>query len=70
MPICPPGRQTRSSSAAICSWSGANMAPAGGQDHVEGGVGEGEILGIALIEGRLQPFGMGALAGPVQCLGT
>jgi hypothetical protein len=27
MPIRPPGRQTRSSSLAVRSWSGANMAP-------------------------------------------
>jgi hypothetical protein len=27
MPIRPPGRQTRSSSAAVRSWSGANIAP-------------------------------------------
>ena len=27
MPIRPPGRHTRSSSLAVRSWSGANMAP-------------------------------------------
>jgi hypothetical protein len=45
---------------------GGEHRPAGGQDHVEGGVGEGQGLGVGLLEGRLQPFGLGALAGLLQ----
>jgi DNA-binding transcriptional LysR family regulator len=36
----------------------------------KGAVGEREILGLALQEGHLQPFGVGALPGPLQHLGN
>jgi hypothetical protein len=45
---------------------GGEHRAAGGQDHVEGVVGEGQVLGVALLEGRLQPFGLGAPAGVIQ----
>ena len=45
---------------------GGEHGPAGRQDRVEGGVGEGQGLGVGLLEGRLQPFGGGALAGTVE----
>jgi hypothetical protein len=45
---------------------GGEHGPAGRQDHVEGGVGEGQGLGVALLEGRFQPFGLGPLAGALQ----
>jgi len=45
---------------------GSEHGAAGRQDHVEGVVGERQGLGVALLEGRLQPFGVGAPAGAVQ----
>jgi hypothetical protein len=43
---------------------------AGGQHRLEGAVGEGEVLGLALQERHLQPFGLGAPAGPLQQVGV
>jgi hypothetical protein len=42
---------------------------AGRQHHLEGAVGEGEILGLAFQEGHLQPFRLGASPGRLQQLG-
>jgi hypothetical protein len=60
MPIRPPGRQTRSSSPTMPSWPGIEMASPADSTHLEGAVGEGEILGLAFQEGHLQPFRLGA----------
>ena len=45
---------------------GGEHGPEGGEDDVEAGVGEGNVLGIALGEGDLQPLGGGALPPALQ----
>jgi hypothetical protein len=50
--------------------AGGRQGLAGRQHHLEGAVGEGEILGLALQEGHLQPFRLGTSPGPFQRLGS
>ena len=64
--ITPPGRQTRSSSAAARSWSAVNITPNVESDGVEGGVVVRQVLGVALVEGDGVALGGGPLAGPVE----
>ena len=61
-PIFPPGAQTRTSSAAACSWFGVNMTPKVDSDGVEGAVREGQGLGVGLAEGDVEAVGTGPLA--------
>ena len=46
--IVPPGRQTRSSSAAACAWSGANIEPKTDVTASNDASGNGQRLGVAL----------------------
>ena len=55
-PDRPPGLVTRSSSAAVCSWSGANIAPKIDIVTSKLGVAEGQVLGVALDELDLEPL--------------
>jgi hypothetical protein len=66
MPIRPPGPADAQQFAGRPLLVGGEHGPAGRQDHVEGVVGERQVLGVGLLEGRLQPLGGGAPAGPVQ----
>ena len=68
-PMVPPGRQTRTSSAAARSLVGGEHDAQGGKDGVEGGVGEGQGLGVALGEGDLQPLGRRPFPAALQQLG-
>src|SRR3954447_7269402 len=64
----PPGRQTRTSSAAAPVWSGANIAPKVEMDAVEARVGELELLGVALDPFDLDPRVGGVPAGVLEQL--
>lgn len=45
---------------------GGEHRPDGGEHDVDGCVGEGEVLGVSMLERRRQPLGGGPLAGAVQ----
>ena len=57
-----PGRQTRRSSAAARSWSGANITPNDRHDRVEGGVGEGSASASPSTNSTSRPSARGPLA--------
>ena len=54
----PPGRQTRASSPAA-GGGRVQHDPVDGEDGVEGGVGEREVLGVSLDELDLEALGRG-----------
>ena len=56
----PPGRQTRASSAAARSVVRGEHDPVDREHGVEGGVGEGEVLRVALDELDVEVLGRGA----------
>ena len=65
-PIRPPGRQTRSISAAARSWSGANITPKVESTTSKLAVGEGQGLGIGFAEADREALGGGAGAAAFQ----
>ena len=64
-PIRPPWRVTRTSSAAVRSWSGANIAP-NTEVTTSNKPGSNGALGVALPELGLDDLGSGTLAGVVE----
>ena len=58
--------QTRSSSAAVFCWSGANIAPKIEIDDVEAAVLEGQVLGVGLDELDLEALGGRPLAAALE----
>jgi hypothetical protein len=70
MPIRPPGRADPQQLGGAVPRVATGQVLAGGQHRLEGAVGEGEVLGLALQERHLQPFGLGAPAGPLQQVGV
>ncbi len=64
--IVPPGRQTRSSSAAVCCVVGREHRAEDRRDGVEGAVGERQRLGVALDELDVEALGGGAPAAALE----
>ena len=64
--IVPPGRVTRTSSAAARRWSGANIEPKTDRAAVERFVGERDLLGVAVAEIDVDPLGRGTLTAPLE----
>ena len=69
MPILPPGRQTRSSSRAVFSWSGANIAPKVDSTTSNEASSNGSVLRIALDELDVVALGGRALTRPLEQCG-
>ena len=64
--IVPPGRETRSSSAAVRCVVGGEHRAEDGRDRVEGRVGERQRLGVSLEELDVEPFRGRALAAALE----
>ena len=62
----PPGRQTRSSSAAAWAWSGANIEPKTDMTASNEASGERERLGVSLQQLDVEALGGRAPAAPLE----